>query len=382
MVEQLVAVSGLEEVLVQEALDRFCGDADEALLYLLSDHAVSQARAGQACAQSADHPPFTGSEVESEESEESELSGDSDGEACQPEPEGLEAPYWGELPPDVMHVLGHWLAEHLGKYVERQIAPKYLHPLRSLADLFDRGHRRCSATLGMLRAIQACRQTCRIWRDDISYHKVTQLALDGVAFPCAPPRESNLRPPPQIGTLVPASCAPCVLWTWWAGSRVIRSLEWYRRNPRPRGTVEPAYAGVPPDAPVPRCPACRKICKPRDALCNFMKACGLGRWESAIRKALKVQTIAELRQLTVQDLMTGLAELYSEQSLSNIAPQFVQNVRATPVRWSEESLENTPCQVRQHFIFTFEQLLGPASRSCSGVHCWNFSTAILIGLGC
>eukprot|EP01043_Picozoa_sp_COSAG02_P075503 COSAG02_NODE_15603_length_1156_cov_3.761589_1_plen_344_part_01 len=305
VVEQLVAVSGLEERLVEEALDRYSGDADEALLYLLSDHAVSPARAERAHTHPADQAPSTDSEFESEESEESEESGDSDDDAChQPEPEGLEAPYWGELPRDVMHVLGHWLAEHLGKHVERQIVPKYLHPLRSRADLLDRGHQRCSATLGMLRAIQACRQTCRIWRDDIPYCKVTQLALDGVVFPCVPPRGSSLRPPPQVGTLAPVSCARCVLWTWWAGSRVIRPLEWYGRNPRPRDSVnQPAAAGVngrrngrrpdhsdvPPDAPVPRCPACRTTCAPRDALCNFMKTCGLARWEPVIRQTLKVQ---------------------------------------------------------------------------------------------
>ena len=46
-VEQLVAVSGLEETCVAAALRRFAGDADEALLYLLSDHAVSSPRAGR-----------------------------------------------------------------------------------------------------------------------------------------------------------------------------------------------------------------------------------------------------------------------------------------------------------------------------------------------
>ena len=52
--------------------------------------------------------------------------------------------------------------------------PEFLQPLRSRAETIDRGRRRTSATLTMLGAIRACRQTCRIWRDEIPYSKVTQ----------------------------------------------------------------------------------------------------------------------------------------------------------------------------------------------------------------
>lgn len=365
-VEQLVAVSGLEETCVAAALRRFAGDADEALLYLLSDHAVSSPRAGRPPADADQVTPS--SESSSEDSDEFE-----DGTNEPEEAPDLETPYWGELPPDVMHVLGHWLAEHLGKHVERQTEPEYLHPLRSHADLLARGHQRCSATLGMLRAIQACRQTCRIWRDDIPYSKATHLALDGVAFSGAPPpRNSRLSPPPQTKTLAPTLRAP-VVWTWWRGSRVIRPMDWYDRNPRPidyaadtapgrqqhTNAVREIYASVPHNAPIPRCPACRTICtllRTPDhlehlALFNFMKSCGLGSWYGDIRQALKVQTIEQLRRLTEQDLLTGLSgQGYSGQpSLCERVPQFVQRVRTTPVLWSEEAIESTACQVSHLF---------------------------------
>ena len=370
-VEQLVAVSGLEETCVAAALRRFAGDADEALLYLLSDHAVSSPRAGRPPAADQVQPlSESSSEVESEDSDEFEDGTNEPEEA----PSDLETPYWGELPPDVMHVLGHWLAEHLGKHVERQTEPEYLHPLRSHADLLARGHQRCSATLGMLRAIQACRQTCRIWRDDIPYSKATHLALDGVAFSGAPPpRNSRLSPPPQIKTLAPTLRAP-IVWTWWRGSRVIRPMDWYDRNPRPidyaadtapgrqqhTNAAREMYASVPHNAPIPRCPACRTICTLRTpdhhehlALSNFMKSCGLGSWYGDIRQALKVQTIEQLRRLTEQDLLTGLSgqRYFGQPSLCERVPQFVQRVRTTPVLWSEEAIESTACQVSFiHFV--------------------------------
>ena len=81
-----------------------------------------------------------------------------------------------------------------------------------------------------------------------------------------------------------------------------------------------------------------------------MKMCGLEGWYKKIREVLKVQTIAGLRQLTARDLLAGLAEHYSEQSLSKSAPQLVQRVRATPVPWSEEAIEDTACQVRHRLI--------------------------------
>jgi hypothetical protein len=84
-----------------------------------------------------------------------------------------------------------------------------------------------------------------------------------------------------------------------------------------------------------------------------MKSCGLGSWYGDIRQALKVQTIEQLRRLTEQDLLTGLSgqRYFGQPSLCERVPQFVQRVRTTPVLWSEEAIESTPCQVSFiHFV--------------------------------
>ena len=272
-VQQLVAVGGFDAAVATDALQRFSGEVDAALLHLLGDGASSPPHRKPTISSDSDD-----SDDESDESSVDDYSG-SDDETEAPlvvvAPDTLDESYWGELPPDVMQVLGRWLAEHLGQQVERQTAPDYLHPLRTQAELNERGRARVSATLGMMRAIQACRQTCRIWRDEIPYDKVTELALDGVRVTGAVLPGQPERPPPECGSPVTGRGSKwrqtIMLWTWWPGGRVLRSADWYERNPRPTpGRLR--YTGnqdvVDQEAasrrlPNGRCPACRTPTDPR-----------------------------------------------------------------------------------------------------------------------
>ena len=359
-VAKVVAVCGCSEAAATVALAR-SSDLDDALLYLLEDGAASSSprssEAGPRFCTESESDAETDSESDDDD-EGDELSEDSVDELVEP----LEDPYWGELPPDVMQMLGKWLAEHLGRLVvERQITqPEYLHPLRSHADAIDSGHRRVSASLAMIQSIHACRQTCRIWRDEIGYDKVTQVALDGVR--CVggvhvPPRMRGLPSPGGVSssTLELAQAKQrSMIATWWPGRRVIRPAGWWQQHPRvpsPGDSIAERAsftecAGVPRE----RCPACREEARPGrvgcypefPALFAFMKDCGLKKWYFDVTTGLSVATIADLRQLTAADL---LSIKYSGVPVDPAtARTFLDRVRSTPVIWTEENLASSPCQ--------------------------------------
>ncbi len=324
--QQLVAVGGgaFDVGAAMDALQHFGGEVDAALLHLLGDGEGSSPRqAGQPAVKSisSDSESFDGfgSDGEAfEDGSEDESGSSQEAPLVVVAPDALEESYWAELPPDVMQVLGRWLAVHLGRLVDRHTVPDYLHPLRTQAELNEHGRQRVSATLSMLKAIQACRQTCRIWRDEIPYGKVTELGLDGVAIVGAVPRVHSERPPPSCGAPVRASTfrdhdagntfSPTspMLWTWWPGGRVLRPLDWYQRHPRqldfPPGTV-----------PTERCPACRTPIPyvlhgktVNIALCNFLEMCGLTYWYKNLHIDCQISTIAKLRQCTEHDLLSKL----------------------------------------------------------------------------
>jgi hypothetical protein len=103
-------------------------------------------------------------------------------------------PSWDCLPQDVLTVLGKWLAVYLGDPPPRADGsgvPEYLHPVTRARDAQKLGKQRLAATRCKLKAVRACRQTCRTWRAEISYATVRHLALDG-HFVSA--RESYIRP--------------------------------------------------------------------------------------------------------------------------------------------------------------------------------------------
>ena len=251
---------------VVSALAAHRGDADQALLSLMGEeggvHADDEGRASQ--------PP--------------------------PHPAAAASPStdWESLPPEIVEVLGRWLAEHLDHLVERQCAGEtepYLHPMCVRQDQARRGRARTAASLSVLRAVRACRQTCRVWRDCIAYSRVTQLALDGVlSTPPILPGLSDL-PPPADSVGLQASGRP-MLWTWWKGHRPI---------PFPRLKIRRH-----------RCPACRHEARPLEphpVLVHFLQEAGLSRWCKHVVAGhgdaahnLGVSSINQLRRLTATEL--------------------------------------------------------------------------------
>ena len=355
-VEQLCAVGGFDAEVALAALQRCGGDLDEALLFLMEDGAASSPRRAPAPPVAAAEAPAGDASDESQgdataDSSESS-SGEDEGPGQHDESE-LEETWWGEMPPDVNKVLGRWLAEHLGKLVERTWQPEYLHPLSARAETIDRGRRRTSATLTMLGAIRACRQTCRIWRDEIAYNKVSQLALDGVVCSGPVPPGMPLVPPPP-----PAAAAVGraeqkrrdMIATWWPGRRVIKPAGWWEAHPgisplsgsavqRRMHLLNPTLV----KRQRRRCPACRLEAdsqgRSMPALYHFLVRCGLRRWYRDLSERCGITSVDEMRRATQADLKP-LSEAYSDVPFATL----LDKVRRTEVVWSESSVLATPCQ--------------------------------------
>jgi hypothetical protein len=365
---QVATIAGCSVDVARAALARSV-DVDDAVLILLQDAAASpsptrrQPEAPPSAAEDEGESSSTGDEDGSTRSSEEDENyadmqssedggGDDDGDEEEEDHSAIGWPgrmvgggNWAAMPPDILSVLGTWLAQHLGKLVERQSRdrrPEYLHPLRSqLLDAEDLscGRRRTLATLEMLRSIRACRQTCRIWRDEISYSGVTQLALDGVACAGAVLPRSLLRRdgggggggggsggrPAAEGLASSASASPLpaaaaagdiaeggggtgrqrqrqcskrmntlgqrMLCTWWRGHRVI---------PRHRvQSMDPH--GTPLLQPMKRCPACRFPVPNQPehrALYHYMLGAGLGKWYMDVTEGLNIRSIDVLRQVS------------------------------------------------------------------------------------
>jgi hypothetical protein len=169
------------------ALERSLGDLDEAVL-LLTCEAHAPPRPPSALKRQrarADSPAPDEMEVVWSAGKGEEDTG-TDGDEPPPEDEvkrgatpSLEA--WDQLPQDVLEIVGRWLAVHLGNPPKRLAsAPVFLHPLAIFRDNFVMGRARLQTTLEKLTAMRTCRQTCRAWRNEITYSKVRELTLDGV----------------------------------------------------------------------------------------------------------------------------------------------------------------------------------------------------------
>ncbi len=257
-------------------------------------------------------------------------------------------PDWGgSLPQEVLEVLGRWLNQHLGAFDGRprlKPVPEYLHPLainryratHSIKEI-ESGRTRLVATREMLLALRACRQSCRVWRDEISYRGVTELALDGVLHIGRLSPMKDIYGLPSLEQMArdashanSRTCPPNV-YTWWPGHRTLQ---------------DPARNIC--RGPASRCPACRTP-RPRTqnvgkypTLKQFMKDMGIGNWFGAVTELLGITSVAALRQMTTYELMQlSRKHNYSETQMLEVAPKVIAKVGAGSDWESRKTSEGT-----------------------------------------
>lgn len=304
--------AGFQKQDAVEALARSGGDADEATLLLLGDE-LTPARITR--------PRRTPHELNVGEFQRG-------------------GPDWGgSLPQEVLEVLGRWLNQHLGAFDGRprlKPIPEYLHPLainkyratHSLKEI-ESGRTRLVATREMLLALRACRQSCRVWRDEISYRGVTELALDGVLHIGRLSALKGMYGLPSLEQMIVDAgransqlCQPNI-YTWWPGHRTLQDI-----SRRPRESAADAKQ-------LGRCPACRTP-QPRQqnrgkhpTLKQFMTDQGIGNWFGAVVELLGVTSIAALRQMTAYELMDlARKHNYSESQMLEAAPKVIAKIAA------------------------------------------------------
>lgn len=259
-------------------------------------------------------------------------------------PRHLEAPqrrgpdWGGALPQEVLEVLGKWLNQHLAAFNGRprlKPCPEYLHPLainkyratHSIKEI-ESGRTRLVATREMLLALRACRQSCRVWRDEISYRGVTELALDGVLHIGRLSPVQGMYGLPSLEQMIHDAghassqlCQPNV-YTWWPGHRTLQE-----NSPGSAGSTGSSRK-------VCRCPACRtpqrKIQKqskhPR--LKQFMDDQGIGNWLGPVTELLGITSISALRQMTTYELMElARKHNYNEPQMLEAAPKIIAKVK-------------------------------------------------------
>ncbi len=296
--------AGFQEQDAIAALKRSGGDADEAILLLLGDE-LTPAR------------------------------------VLRQRPAG---PDWGgSLPQEVLEVVGRWLNQHLGAFDGRprlKPVPEYLHPLainkyratHSIKEI-ESGRTRLVATREMLLALRACRQSCRVWRDEIAYRGVTELALDGVLHIGRLSPLKGMYGLPSLEQMASdasratAQRCPPNVYTWWPGHR---TLQCPSRPPQRLSSTRNICHD-----PTSRCPACRTP-QPRTqnrgkypTLKQFMKDMGIGNWFGAVTELLGITSVAALRQMTTYELMElARKHNYSETQMLEVAPKVIAKVGA------------------------------------------------------
>jgi len=322
--------AGFQEQAVVAALARSNGDADEATLLLLGDEltplrVVRRKMPSDLEVAAARRPHLDGG-----------------------------GPDWGHaLPQEVLEVLGKWLNQHLGAFDCRprlKPVPEYLHPLainkfratHNTKEL-EAARTRLVATREMLLALRACRQSCRVWRDEISYKGVTELALDGVMHVGRLSPVRGLHGLPSLDQMASDAshassrrCPPNV-YTWWPGHRTLQIID---QNDHKRLAAAPLARGQRASAggTGSRCPACRtapvkddktsRACK-HPMLQQFMKDQGIGNWFGAVTMLLSITSIADLRKMTTYELMElSRRHNYSESQMLEAAPKVIAKIKA------------------------------------------------------